>query len=489
MPEFPSDPAVVDALRREVEVARERMRSAIAEARGPEAWAAAQVAISARGRFGVRLGLERSVALLEALGHPERGVRGALIAGTNGKGSVSALVSAALTAGGVRHGSTPKPHLISYRERIRINGEPLAPLQFAAAVDRALTAADQVESSVGPVTEFELLAGVVFDGFRSAGIDRAVVEVGLGGRLDAMHAWDGGVAVVTNVGLDHQEYLGDTIELIAREKAAIITPGNRAVTGASERGGALRVIRERAHEVGAPLAEATHGAVRSRGRDGIDVDLPRLGWVHVGLLGQHQGENAAVALATLDAMRDCGVVTVSDTAIREGFASVQWPGRMELIPQPFGRSDARDLLLDGAHNEDGAASLASGISDLAPLLADADGRAGETPMTLVIAAMSDKSITEIFRALSQAEALKRANVICTSVGDARSASVEALAAAARATGLGAQISGAANPAQALNDAAAARGAVVVAGSLYLVGAVRERLMREGRIQNDGSLDD
>jgi folylpolyglutamate synthase/dihydropteroate synthase len=168
---------------------------------------------------------------------------------------------------------------------------------------------------------------------------------------------------------------------------------------------------------------------------------------------------------------------------------VQWPGRMELIPQPFGRSDARDLLLDGAHNEDGAASLASGISDLAPLLADADGRAGETPLTLVIAAMSDKSITEIFRALSQAEALKRANVICTSVGDARSASVEALAAAARATGLGAQISGAANPAQALNDAAGARGAVVVAGSLYLVGAVRERLMREGRIQNDGSLDD
>ncbi|MFZ9895764.1 MAG: hypothetical protein ACO3ET_03020, partial [Candidatus Limnocylindrus sp.] len=131
MPEVPTDPAVVEALRREVDLARARMRRAIAQSRGPEAWAAAQVAIRARGRFGVRLGLERSVALLDALGHPERGVRGALIAGTNGKGSVSALVSAALTAGGVRHGSTPKPHLISYRERIRINGEPLAPLAFA----------------------------------------------------------------------------------------------------------------------------------------------------------------------------------------------------------------------------------------------------------------------------------------------------------------------------------------------------------------------
>jgi len=489
MPEFPSDPAVVDALRREVGSARERMRIAIAEGRGPEAWAAAQIAIRARGRFGVRLGLERSVTLLEALGHPERGVRGALIAGTNGKGSVSALVSAALSAGGVRHGSTPKPHLISYRERIRINGEPLAPLPFAVAVERALSAADQVESAVGPVTEFELLAGVVFEGFRTAGIDRAVVEVGLGGRLDAMHAWDGGVAVVTNVGLDHQEYLGDTIELIAKEKAAIIMPGNRAVTGASERGGALRVIRERAREVGAALTEAVRGAVRPRGRDGIEVELPRLGLVQVGLLGQHQGDNAAVAFATLDAMRDAGVASVGDAAIREGFAAVQWPGRMELIRQPFGAPDSRDLLLDGAHNEDGAASLASGIRDLAPLLQDADGTAGVTPLTLVIAAMSDKSIPEIFRTLAQVPALQRATVICTSVGDARSASVDDLTAAARVARLGAQISGAANPVQALNSAAKARGAVVVAGSLYLVGAVRERIMREGRIANDGSLDD
>jgi folylpolyglutamate synthase/dihydropteroate synthase len=162
---------------------------------------------------------------------------------------------------------------------------------------------------------------------------------------------------------------------------------------------------------------------------------------------------------------------------------------MELISRPFGSADARDLLLDGAHNEDGAVSLAAGIRDLAPLLADADGRVGETPLTLVVAAMSDKSIADIFRALAQAEELRRANVICTSVGDARSASVDTLIAAARAGGLGAQISGAVDPLQALNAAAVARGAVVVAGSLYLVGAVRERLMREGRIQNDGSLDE
>lgn len=479
---------MVEALRREVEDARQRLRSAIVQGQGPEAWAAAQVAIRARGQFGVRLGLERSRALLEALGNPERGVRGALIAGTNGKGSVSALVSAALTAGGVRHGSTPKPHLISYRERVRINGEPLAPLPFAAAVEHALCAADEVESAVGPVTEFELLAGVVFDGFRTAGIDVAVVEVGLGGRLDAMHAWDGGVAVVTSVGLDHQEYLGNTIDQIAKEKAAIIMPGDRAVTGASERGGALRVIRERANEVGVPLTEATRGSVRTLGRGGIEVELPRLGLVQVGLLGRHQADNAAVALATLDAARDAGIVSVTDDAIREGFAAVSWPGRMELIRQPFGGSDARDLLLDGAHNEDGAVSLAAGVQDLAPLLRDADGSVGVSPVTLLVAVMSDKSIGGIFSALSTAPLLQQATVICTSVGDTRSAPVEVLAAAARAAGLGATVRTAEDPERALRDAAGTRGAVVVAGSLYLVGAVRERMMREGRIPNDGSLD-
>jgi folylpolyglutamate synthase/dihydropteroate synthase len=167
---------------------------------------------------------------------------------------------------------------------------------------------------------------------------------------------------------------------------------------------------------------------------------------------------------------------------------VQWPGRMELIRQPFGATDFRDLVLDGAHNEDGAASLASGIRDLAPLLQDADGTAGVTPLTLVIAAMSDKSIPEIFRALAQVPALQGATVICTSVGDPRSASVDGLTTAARAAGLGAQISGSVNPVEALDRAASTRGAVIVAGSLYLVGAVRERLMREGRITNDGSLD-
>jgi len=488
MPDAASDPTLVAALKERVRAAREQIAAAIADGRGDDAWEAALVAISARGRFGVRLGLERSRAILEELGSPERTVRGALIAGTNGKGSVGALISAALSAAGVRHGSTPKPHLVSYRERIRIDGRPLAPLHFAVAVERALDAADRIESRVGPVTEFELLAGVVFDGFHAAGIDRAVVEVGLGGRLDAMHAWDGGVAVVTNVGLDHQEYLGETIKEIAGEKAAIIMRGDRAVTGATDRGEALSVVKSVAAAVNAPLTIATHGAIRTLGRDGIEVELPRLGAVRVGLLGRHQGGNAAVALATLDAMKSAGLTTVSDEEIRIGFAAARWPGRMELISGAFGAGDQRDLLLDGAHNEDGAAALASAVSDLAPLLRDANGESGSSGVTLVLAAMADKSITKIFSELVASPLLQSARVICTSVGDDRSSTPEALAAMARGAGLGAKVETAVDPHEALNAASRDRCAVIVAGSLYLVGAVRERLLRQGRLPDDGSLD-
>jgi dihydrofolate synthase/folylpolyglutamate synthase len=303
-----------------------------------------------------------------------------------------------------------------------------------------------------------------------------------------MHAWDGGVAVVTNVGLDHQEYLGETIKEIAGEKAAIIMRGDRAVTGATDRGEALSVIKSVAAAVGAPLTIATHGAIRTLGRDGIEVELPRLGTVNVGLLGRHQGENAAVALATLDAMKSAGLATVSDEEIRAGFAAARWPGRMELISGAFGAGDQRDLLLDGAHNEDGAAALASAVSDLSSLLRDADGESGGSGVTLVLAAMADKSIAKIFSELAASPLLQSARLICTSVGDDRSSTPESLAAMARAAGLGTTIETAADPHAALNAASRDRGAVIVAGSLYLVGAVRERLLRQGRLPDDGSLD-
>ena len=173
----------------------------------PGTFAASVAALQARGRFGIRLGLGRTRALLAALDHPEAGIRGALIGGTNGKGSVVALVSSCLAAQGYRAGETPKPHLVSYRERIRIAGRPISADDFVDLVRAGLPVADRVARRLGPPTEFELLTALAFRHFADSRVDLAVVEVGLGGRLDATHAWDGGVAVITNVDLDHTEHL------------------------------------------------------------------------------------------------------------------------------------------------------------------------------------------------------------------------------------------------------------------------------------------
>src|SRR3954469_25993394 len=204
-------------------------------------YAEALAAIEARGRYGIRLGLGRVRALLAELGDPQLGVRGALVAGTNGKGSVIALAGSALRAAGYRVGETPKPHLVTYRERIVVDGSPIPAADFARLVAEVLPHADRIARRLGPPTEFELLTAVMFRHFAEAGLDLALVEVGLGGRLDATNAWDGGVAALTNVGLDHMDRLGATIPAIAREKVAIVKRGDRAVTGAD--GEALAIMR------------------------------------------------------------------------------------------------------------------------------------------------------------------------------------------------------------------------------------------------------
>ncbi|HET9346977.1 MAG TPA: Mur ligase family protein, partial [Candidatus Limnocylindrales bacterium] len=195
-------------------------------------YAAAVRALEERGRFGIRLGLGRVRALLATLDDPQLAVRGALVAGTNGKGSVLALAASALRQAGLRVGETPKPHLVTYRERMQIGGLPVDAAAFTRLTRLALDAADRIPRRLGPPTEFELLTAMVFAWFAEERVDLAVVEVGLGGRLDATNAWDGGVAAITNVDLDHMDRLGPTIAHIAREKAAIIERGDLAVTGA-----------------------------------------------------------------------------------------------------------------------------------------------------------------------------------------------------------------------------------------------------------------
>lgn len=437
---------------------------------------AAVRALEARGRFGIRLGLGRTRALLHALGDPQLAFRGALVAGTNGKGSVIALAGSALRAAGIRVGETPKPHLISYRERLVIDGEPVDPATFAQLVRDVVPIADRVARRHGELTEFELLTAVIFRWFAEMDVRVALVEVGLGGRLDATHSWDGGVAVVTNVALDHMDRLGHTIPLIAREKAAIIESGDLAVTGAESP--ALNVIRRRARRMGAPLREVQPAALLWSGRDGIDVRLSKLGDTHVALRGRHQAANVAIADATLDALEAAGIATVGADARRRGYGAAQWPGRLELV-----RARDRDVLLDGAHNPAGAAALAVALEDLRPFLTGGDAPS-PPPVTLLVASMIDKDSDGVITALRQSPALRDARVICTAVDLARALPAGALAARWRTLAPDLTAVAIDDPGAALETAiTGAPGPVVVAGSLYLVGEARRRLVDDPRLRD------
>jgi dihydrofolate synthase/folylpolyglutamate synthase len=436
-------------------------------------YAAALQAIGDRGRFGIRLGLGRTRALLRELGNPQLAVRGALVGGTNGKGSVLALADAALRAAGYRVGTTPKPHLVTYRERICVDGQPIAAADFARLASRVLEAAERVARRLGPATEFELLTAVVFARFAEVRPDVALVEVGLGGRLDATHAWDGGVAVVTNVDLDHMDRLGSTVTAIAREKAAIIERGDVAVTAA--RGDGLAVIRRRARRLAVPLTEVGDPPLLGWDRDGLDVDLPRLGPTRIGLRGRHQAINAATADALLDALETSGLATVPDAARRSGYATAVWPGRLELI-----RAGGHDVLLDGAHNPAGAAALAVALDDLRPYL-----EAGR--LTLVTASMADKDVDGVVAALAASHALAHARIVCTAVDAARALPPGQLATRWRTRGL--EVAVEPDPIAAIEAALDGGGPVVVAGSLYLVGVARGHLVDDPELRDPDRAED
>ena len=418
----------------------------------------AVAALTERGRFGISMGLERVEQLMAEAGHPERGLRGALIGGTNGKGSVVAMLRSVLVVAGYRVGTMPKPHLVSYRERVAVDGEPIAAQDFADAVARVLPAIDRVAARTGPPTEFEALTAAAIAELARRRVDLAIVEVGMGGRLDATNVLDLGVAAITNVQRDHEQYLGSTLTAIGGEKAAIIKRGNLAVTGARGRG--LRPILDRCAAVGAPLRRAGprqpyRVEVRSSGWDGVTVDartpgtaLPAL---RIGLIGPHQAHNAAVTLAVLGALGERWELLVDEDAVRTGLAAVRWPGRLELLDGAsvgLGR-----VLLDGAHNPAGAAALARALRDL-----------GVERPTVVFGAMRAKDVRGVLLALAPLQPA----FIFTRVDDPGASDPAELARTWSRIGGFART--AATPAEALERAEG--DPVVVAGSLYLVGAVR-----------------
>ncbi len=416
-------------------------------------------ALTERGRFGISMGLERVERLMAEVGHPEQELRGALVGGTNGKGSVVAMTRSVLVAAGHRVGTMPKPHLVSYRERVAIDGEPIGPQEFAAAIQRILPAIDNVATAVGPPTEFEALTAAAIGELARRRVDLAIVEVGMGGRLDATNVLDLGVAVITNVQHDHEAYLGNTLAAIAREKAAIIKRHNVAVSAASGRG--LRPILDRCDDVGASLRrvgphQPSRATLRHLDWDGIvlDVETPsrELAELRVGLLGAHQADNAAVVLALLDALSERHGITTDESSVRRGLADVRWPGRLELLDGQ--RIGLGRVLLDGAHNPAGAEALTRALQDL-----------GLQRPTIVFGAMRAKRVHAVLRALAPLEP----RFIFTRVEDSGAHEPDQLARIwRRVSGTSGEVAG--TPADAMRRAGG--DPVVVAGSLYLVGAVR-----------------
>lgn len=316
--------------------------------------------LEALGPQKIRPGLSRTRALLDGLGSPDRSFRTLLIAGTNGKGSTAAFASSILTAAGIRTGLYTSPHLVRVTERVRIAEVDVSAAHLDEVLDHVSHFAGA--GSLAP-SYFEAMTVGAFELFRRARIAVAVVEVGIGGRLDATNVLEPAVSVVTNVGEDHLEVLGPTLEAVAREKAGIFRRGQPALT--AERGPLLRTLEEEARRAGARLFPVPS---TDRYADCCPLD------------GRHQRANLALAVAAAAAF-----TPLTEDAIRKGVASVRWPGRLQRVH----RAGLRPLLLDGAHNPDGARSLAAWL-DEAGLAERVD---------LVFGGLADKDLEEVFAPL------------------------------------------------------------------------------------------
>jgi dihydrofolate synthase / folylpolyglutamate synthase len=374
-----------------------------------------------------------------------------LIAGTNGKGSTGACLASILQAAGQSVGFMPKPHLISYTERIQLNGVPISEDDFVKTFDRIKPALDEVAAEMGQATEFEMLTAMAIV-YLAPVVDQLVCEVGLGGRLDATNALDLGLAVITNVDLDHQKYLGNTIEQIANEKAAIIKPGNRVITGCE--GEALAVVEAHASRAEAELwrlGRELTVASRSRGWTGHELSVRGPGFAYkdleLALVGDYQPANAALAVASAHALAQ-----VEEGAVRRGLAGVVWPGRLQVVSQ------GPRVILDGGHNP--AAMTKAGAS-LRKLI-------GGERLVALFAMLSERDPHQLLAAL---RTLAPDAVVFT---EPASASGHAVAPDQLAAiyGLGGEAVSTAEPALArARRLAGPDGNVLVCGSLYLVGEV------------------
>ncbi len=403
-------------------------------------------------------GLERMRRLVAELGHPERDPGIVHIAGTNGKGSTGAMIEAALLAAGHPTGFSSSPHLSRINERFRVNGVPASDAAVSKGIEQVRLSNESVVGRHGRSahpTFFESATAVALCIFRDAGLDYRIVEVGLGGRLDASNVVQPELAVVTRIAFDHEGFLGNSLKQIASEKAAIIKPRCRVVIG-SQDDEARRVLFDHASTVGATAidAAATWRVTNLRDVDGYRhfdaVDANGSIAIRLGLAGEHQIENAISAIAALTALR------IPSAAIATGLGQVKWPGRLELI------DGSPKILLDAAHNPSGARALAAFLGQ----------RASDQRVILLYGSSREKAVDEVAGWLFPAAD----RVILTRSKIKRALRPETLLAIAGHHHD--KIEMAATLQEAIDSArkhSSSNGWIVIAGSIYLVGEAREFL--------------
>jgi dihydrofolate synthase/folylpolyglutamate synthase len=401
-------------------------------------------------RFGMKFGLANIARLCAALGHPETEFPSIVVAGTNGKGSVTAMVDTALRAAGHKSARYTSPHLQRLEERFVIDGREVAPETLDAAAGlvqrtaETLVAGGQLEALP---TFFECTTAIAFVLFRDAKVDIAVLEVGLGGRLDATNIVSSVAVAIVSIEMDHEAQLGRTLASIAAEKAGVIKPGIPVVCGP--------VAAEALAVIAGVCAERRATLIRT------DTDGPlaaRIASMTIALPGDHQKINAAVALRLLEVIDDDRTLglRIGADAMRAGLTGVQWPGRLER----FNLGGCR-VVIDAAHNPAGARALAAYLRDTEP-----------SGVTLVFGAMQDKAVSEMLSALAPAVVA----VVCTTAPNPRAMAADELLLLASSLGLRAEAIP--DPISALGHACASGGTVAVAGSIFLIGPVRAWLARD-----------
>jgi dihydrofolate synthase/folylpolyglutamate synthase len=418
-------------------------------------------------QFGIKLGLDNIAHLLDGLNHPERAWPAVHVAGTNGKGSVTAMVERALRAAGHRTGRYTSPHLSRIEERIAIDGVAVASETFDAVAEHVLGVVDQLRARRILATEptfFEVTTAMAFEIFRRAAVSVGVIEVGLGGRFDSTNVITPAVTVITTIALDHERHLGTTVPEIAREKAGIIKYGRPVVVGDLEPS-AMAVVTETAASLEAPLVVASADCATDvrliRGRATMNIRTPEAAYgpLRLGLAGAHQVGNAIVAVRTLERCHTVGI-RMSRADIVAGLTTVEWPARLEWVRLPNGNA----VLLDAAHNPAGALALADYLRE-----------SGLAPLPLVIAVMRDKDVEGMIAAFAAVASV----IVTTQTGSARSLSATELAEFIRRRHPTIAVDASENRASAIDRALQHGRRVAVAGSIFLVGPMRQDLVAQG----------